>query len=69
MIMVLLGMPNIKAGCYYCQQIFDLADVVPLDDNCPEAACPKCGIDAIILYGLTPERLAAINKEKFNEGV
>ncbi len=61
-------------GCFYCKKLFSSAEVVEWYNpkgapNGETAACPYCGIDAVIGdasgYDLTPEFLAAMKQRWF----
>jgi hypothetical protein len=62
-------------GCFYCEKIFSATEIsewIEESKDCPRGAgrtalCPHCDIDTVLpesnLYEITPELLAAMNKE------
>jgi hypothetical protein len=37
-----------RAGCFYCLEFFDVAQIVEWTDDEQTALCPLCGIDAVL---------------------
>lgn len=56
-----------KAGCFYCLEIYPVAEIEEWIDGEQTALCPKCGIDAVlpVTEEVTPEFLKAMQQEWF----
>jgi hypothetical protein len=58
-----------KAGCYYCKQIFNTANITDYLKDGNTAVCPECGIDCVIAetsgFEITPEELDKLHKYWF----
>jgi uncharacterized paraquat-inducible protein A len=58
-----LAMTN-KAGCYYCQAIFDPKEIKEYTDQNETALCPRCSVDSVI-----PEVAGTIISEEYLKSV
>ncbi len=58
-----------RCGCFYCNAIFDTAEISEWIDDGDSALCPRCGIDSVIAEAQTPlfseELLKELNKHWF----
>jgi NAD-dependent SIR2 family protein deacetylase len=43
-----------RAGCFYCEQTYDAAEIREWTDNDDTALCPRCGIDAVLSERAAP---------------
>jgi len=58
-----------RAGCYFCEMIFDPSEITEWVDDNDTALCPRCGIDSVLGsasgYDLSLETLSNLHRYWF----